>query len=180
MIRRTFLALMAGTAVAASLTGSALAQTPPGGAAQNAARLAALRAIIAANRNNPAALRAALAAYVAANPAAAALVSNAVATAGLPPAALAAVGNALADARASLAATGNTAAAAIVAAEVAQLPPAAQTAYTTTVQTGTTQPIVQATAGTPAQETGNAGNPPAAQTLPGGTGGGSGSSGSPS
>jgi hypothetical protein len=155
----------------------AVAQNAPTAQAVAAQRIAAMRAIINANRNNPAALRAALAAYVAQNPAAAPLVSNALAGQGLPAAALAAVGNAIADARAALIAAGNTAGAAAVAAEAATLPPAAQTAYTTTTTTGTTQPIVAAAGAPPATDTNTGGGtPPAAQSLPGGTGGGSGSS----
>lgn len=145
------------------------------------ARVAAMRAIINQNRNNPAALRAALAAYVANNPDAAPLVTNAIAGLGLPAAALASVGNALADARATLAAVGNVAGANAVAAEAATLPPAAQTAYTTTTTNGTTQNVALNTGGNqPGSEGGNTGgSPPAAQSLPGGSNGGSGSSTSP-
>lgn len=118
------------------------AQTAPTPQSVANARIAAMRAIINANRNDPEELRKALAEYVANNPAAAPLVSNAIAGQGLAATALAAIGNAMADARAALATAGNTVGAAAVAAEAATLPPAAQTAYRTTTQSGATQTVV--------------------------------------
>ena len=132
------------------------------------ARIAAMRAIINANRNDPVALRKALAEYVANNPAAAPFVSNAIAGQGLPAVALAAIGNAMADARAALATAGNASGAAAVAQEAATLPPAAQSAYQATIRSGTTQTVVINSGATPGagQPEGNAGLPPLPELPP--------------
>ncbi len=175
MNRKAMLAIMLGVggllclpqAPLFSQSGLAMAQARQPTAGAITARI---RQLVNLNRNNPTALQTELAAFLTANPTYAQFLDEAIAPLNLQPVALQAIGGALALARNNLLAAGNQAGAALIAAEIALLPLAAQTQYAQ-------GPIVVIIPVGDNGEGGAGGPPPSYASFPGSLSAGSGSSG---